>query len=78
MGVPVFPGVLVMLGELRAVMLWVKGVWGKGLRGGGVSVVLLGELLSGLTVGVWRVVWVWAENEVEDVVWRGRFGLCWP
>ena len=55
MGVPVFPGVLVMLGERRVVVLWVKGVWGKGLRGGGVSVVLLGELLSGLTVGVWRV-----------------------
>ena len=56
MGVPVFPGVLAMLGELRAVMLWVKGVRGNGLRGGGVSVVLLGELSSGLTVCVRRVV----------------------
>ena len=52
MGVPVFPGVLALLGEFRAAMLWVKGVWENGLRGGGVSVVLL----SGLTVGVWRVV----------------------
>ena len=51
MGVPVYPGVLVMLGELRAVMLWVKGVWGNGLRGGGVRVVLLEEL-GGLTVCV--------------------------
>jgi hypothetical protein len=51
MGVPVFPGVLAILGEFRAVMLWVKGVWGNGLRGGGVSVVLLGELV-GLTVCV--------------------------
>ena len=56
MGVPVFPGVLVMLGELRAVMLGVKGVWGMGLTGGGVSVGLLGELLSGFAMGVWRMV----------------------
>ena len=40
-----------MLGEFMAVVLWVKGVWGNGLRGSGVSVVLLGELI-GLTVCV--------------------------
>ena len=33
MGVPVFPGVLAMFGEFRAVLFWVKGVWGNGLRG---------------------------------------------
>ena len=76
MGVPVFPGVLVMLGEFRAVMLWVKGVWGNGLRGSGVRGVLLEELI-GLTVCVWGVVWVCVEGEVEEVVWRGEFGLCW-
>ena len=43
MGVPVCPGVLVRLGEFRAEMLGVKGVWGNGLRGGGVRVVLLEE-----------------------------------
>ena len=51
MGVQLFPGLLVMLGVFRVVMLWVEGVWGNGLRGGGVSVVLLGELV-GLTVCV--------------------------
>ena len=51
MGVTLFPGLLVMLGEFGVVMLWVVGVWGDGLRGGGVSVVLLGELV-GLTVCV--------------------------
>ena len=33
MGVPVFPGVLAMLEEFKAIMLWVKGVWENGLRG---------------------------------------------
>ena len=55
MGVAVFPGVLVMLEELMPVMVGVRGVWGMGLNGGGVSVVLLGELVGGLTMGVWRV-----------------------
>ena len=32
-GVTLFPGLLVMLGEFRVVMLWVEGVWGNGLRG---------------------------------------------
>ena len=61
MGVPVFPGVLAILGEFRAVMLWVKGVWGNGLRGSGVRVVLLEELV-GLTVCV--------------CVWGCSMGVC--
>ena len=69
----VCPGVLVRLGECRAVLLGVKGVWGNGLRGGGVRVVLLEEL-GGFTVCVWGVVWVCVKGEV---VWRGEFGLCW-
>ena len=50
MGVAVFPGVLVMLGEFMPVMLGLRGVLGMGLNGGGVSVVLLGELLGRLWV----------------------------
>ena len=35
---------LVRLGELRVVLLGVEGVWGNGLIGGGVRVVLMEEL----------------------------------
>ena len=38
---------------------------------------MLGELLSGLTMGVWRVVWVCVEDRVGDAVWMGRFGVWW-
>ena len=26
---------------------------------------------------MWGVVWVCVYGEVEEVVWRGEFGLCW-